>query len=107
LENILECGNNFDKPESLKNDVIGDGNALLLSFKKEPFPSIIFIPKAQSFFFVLIKEMHFSKQSSGTIVSGFRNKMYSPFAIFKAWLFAFAKPVFVLFQIKFTYEKLF
>ena len=46
--------------------------------------------------------IHFIKQSSGTIVSGFKNKIYYPLAICKAWLLAFPKPTFSLFAIKVT-----
>ncbi len=51
--------------------------------------------------------MHFSKQSSGTIVSGFKNKIYWPEASFKAWLLAFANPIFCLFHVNFTVGKRF
>jgi hypothetical protein len=48
------------------------------------------------------KEICFSRQSSGTNVSGFKNKMYLPVACFTAILFALEKPGFSLFHINFT-----
>jgi len=46
--------------------------------------------------------MHFVKQSSGTIVSGFRNKIYFPVDRDNASLLAFAKPQFFSFHKNFT-----
>src|SRR4051794_12025172 len=48
------------------------------------------------------KDMHFMKQSSGTMVSGFKNRIYFPLATDKAMLFALAKPTFFPFHINLT-----
>ena len=70
---------------------MGEGNARLLSFKNLPDPSIIFTPRATESSSDCMKEIHFSKQSSGTMVSGFKKRIYSPEASSQRFIICFGK----------------
>jgi hypothetical protein len=72
---MRELGNSDVKPLILQNETQGEGNPLLDSFRKLPDPSIIRIPIAPASGFDCINEMHLLKQSSGIIVSGFKNRI--------------------------------
>ena len=98
----MEWGNNFASPESLQNEVAGEGKDRLLSFKKFPDPSSIFMPSAPASECNSRYAIDFSRQSSGNNVSGFKNKMYLPVASFSAILLALENPIFSLFHINFT-----
>ena len=100
MPNIFDLGNNLASPVSLYKEVSGDGNALLLSFKKIPEPSIILTPKAPAGLLVLKNAIDFSIQSSDKMVSGFKKRINSPLAAASAWLFALENPMLLLFQIK-------
>ncbi len=60
------------------------------------------MPKAPASSWLSKNDIHFVKQSPGTIVSGLRNKIYFPLAKTNAKLFALAKPVFFSFHINLT-----
>ena len=102
LANIFDRGNSLVSPVNLYKDVSGEGNALLLSFKNFPDPSIIRTPSAPADLFRLKNCRHFFIASSGNIVSGFKKSTNSPLATSSAWLLALANPTLLLFQIKFT-----
>ena len=53
-----------------------------------------------------MKLMQSSKQSSGTMVSGFKKSTYSPLILFNTLLLALANPALVMFQINCTVENL-
>src|SRR5690606_8874993 len=94
-------------PLILQNEFQSVGTPRLLSFKYTPFPSNILIPTAPVIICCSINDKDFSKQSSGTIVSGFKKRMYLPVVFSKPILLALENPLFSSNQIKRTSGNLF